>query len=125
MNDWLMLVLMTFAAYRITWLIVKDSFPPIARVRDWIITKEFDANKFYVTRDADGDMVRDGKGLWHWLKTLIICTWCVSVWASAFVVLLVDVLSERGLGQPWLWFGAVAGGSALVAQLTSTVIDRE
>lgn len=125
-SDWFLLTLMIFTTFRITWLIVRDDFPPIARVRNWITTQYWKhRNPVYEYYDEVGDTVRETKGLRHWAKELITCPWCVSVWASAFVVLLVDVLSDPGLGQPWLWFGAVAGFSALMAQLTARLIDRE
>jgi Protein of unknown function (DUF1360) len=102
MSDWLVVVLLVAATYRLTRLVVVDTFPPIEAMRDRVGEK------------------RPG----HWFTYLVNCPFCVSVWAAAFVVgvlwLSLEWASGPGVPLPILLWGGVAGLVALLYE----VIDR-
>lgn len=127
MSDAFTLVLMILTTFRMTWLIVKDSFPPIKLVRDRIVEKHYETSTPVAYREMGDPDTRyqTYRGKWFWLAELITCPWCVSVWMAALVTIATALLSPRGLSMPWLWFGATAGGAALIAQLLVSITDRE
>lgn len=121
MNGVLLFLFMTLVTFRISWLITQDAFPPIERVRNWATNKFHYEGKGYQYRDEDGDLVWAGKGVWHWVCTLLTCNWCMTVWVAGGVTLVVNLFTEMSL--PWLWFGAVAGAAAIVCQLIQRVTE--
>lgn len=73
----LALVLDALACYRLTRLVVADSFPPVARLRVRIVTKHTKT-----TPNPDGGHVEEPGPL----AELVQCSWCASVWLAAGVV---------------------------------------
>ena len=87
------LVLLALTSYRLTRLLVVDNFPPIL----WLRTK--------LTGDDD-EGIRPAAWVPWWLEYLAGCYWCVSVWVSGVVVLVVTLTSD--LPYPPLVWGGVA-----------------
>lgn len=86
------LMLAAFTA-RLTFLVVRDTFPPVLLAREWI---------------------EDRFGEYHPVAYLVTCAWCVSVWvatATVVGVLLVGV----SVPVPVLTIGACSLFTGLVA----------
>jgi hypothetical protein len=92
-----LLVFMSLAAYRVTRLVVNDSFPPVQRLRDWALGA--DERRFVGTR-------------LEWVGELLTCNWCASFWVSGLVVGATEVVVSVPL--PFLAWWAVAGATAFV-----------
>lgn len=103
----LLLVLMTLATYRLTRLVVEDTFPPVAWIRERLTGHEPTLSEPY--RVARWKLVP------AWVGDLVSCCWCTSVWVSAGVVATVDL--TVGLPLPLLAWGAVAAAAAWVSHL--------
>lgn len=101
MSDWLLLLILVLATYRVTRLITTDDFPPIYWLRWKIIT----ARPSYVR-------TRDNQQMFWWLGELVSCPWCASGWVS--LGLVGGVWLTNGLTLPILWWFAAWGGGALV-----------
>ena len=102
MTDPLVLVVDVLAAFRITRLISRDSWPPIKAVRDWLLRRWPSADAEYPDVDvkatgrdegvlATGVAVFSSGGRWlavrpHWLGELVTCPWCAGFWVSVAVV---------------------------------------
>lgn len=86
--------LVALTSYRLTRLLVVDNFPPIL----WLRTK--------LTGDDELD-VPPASWVPFWLEYLAGCYWCVSVWVSGAITLVVSLASD--LPYPLLvWGGAAA-----------------
>lgn len=105
---WLLLTL-TFASYRLTRLVVHDTFPPVAWVRDRLT--------------GDDPRVTRWRRVPEWVGALVSCTWCSSVWVSFGVTALTWVWID--IPVPLLTWGAVAGLSALVAHMEDYFTRQE
>lgn len=82
----ILIILIYLTVYRITRLVIHDSFPPVAIVRD-----------FFLDRTYEG----------HWLDYLLGCYWCVSVYVGGLVVLATDLVVD--VPYPWLvWISSSA-----------------
>lgn len=128
MSQWLLFVMMVFVTYRGTWLITRDSLPPLRSVREHLITAHRNtATEVKVDsrghRDPNGEYVED-RGPWEWAATLITCQWCVSVWLAAFVTFL-TWLTVDSMPAPLLWFGAVAAGSTMISVAVERAVDHD
>lgn len=129
MNAFLLLGLMSLAVYRLTRLVVRDTFPPVLWVRDrvaggWRPLTESE-------RSGPGKLVPephwtkiDGvlnryvrRASWspHWLAELLTCPWCASGWITGIVVLATDMTT--GVPAPVLTgLSAWALGALLAAR---------
>lgn len=126
------------AAYRLTRLITKDTFPPVLWLRDHIaggVRKPVRAELYHeeypndlepgVSRlvpgmhgvwylGPDGEvLVHRGKAKWspHWLGELITCPWCASAYVSAATTAYGAYLGWFSWPQAvvvWLYVWAVA-----------------
>lgn len=123
MPDILLLIMMSLVAFRITWFITRDSFPPVRWVRERVIELDYRTAKSVLYRDTDHQQWRDDRGPWTWLADLITCHWCISVWVAAGVTLAVD--ATIGLRLPLLWFGAVAALAAIIATCVDARMSSE
>lgn len=90
------------AIYRLTRLIVSDTFPPIRRVRDrvteWAVENERTVN---------------GRREIHPLGELISCPWCSSVWVAVGVV-----AARRYAPRVWRPVATILAGSAVAGFLS-------
>lgn len=119
---WLML---SAAAYRLTRLITKDTFPPVLWLRDrlaggWRNMTDAEWHERRKPGGPDWPMndqkqryVYRAKWSPDWLAELITCPWCASAYVSACVVGVTDIIT--GLAWPWLMTLAVWAVAALVA----------
>lgn len=97
---WLLL-LVTLTSYRLSRLVVDDTFPPITWVRDRLT--------------GDDPAVARWRRVPRWVGDLVSCTWCASVWTSAGVTLLTWVWID--LPVPLLVWGAAAAGAAWLSHI--------
>ena len=128
---WLLLLAMSLAAYRLTRLIVKDTFPPVLAARDRLAGEWRALTSEERRRMAEGwrpgriGDVDYGQGKvasrylvrksWspYWLAELVSCAWCASGWVSGAVTAATDL--TVGVPAPWAVGFAVWGASALLA----------
>lgn len=117
MNLWLLLVLMIFASFRLTVLVVFDTFPPI----QWARTKIQHARPFVLRHQ---DVHQDGRIYpgeiqeYWWLGELVGCAWCASAYVSGAVVAI--TWAVYGMPAPLLVWLAVWGGAAWLASTKKT-----
>lgn len=134
---WFVFVLMCLAAYRLTRLIVKDTFPPVLWLRDrlvggWRPLTEPEQAQTSVRLQSIADTQDDPefgqlrmidfktsryltRKPWspYWLAELLSCPWCASAYVSGGLTAAVDVL--YGIPVPWLVGPAVWAVSAVLA----------
>lgn len=89
---WLGIVL---SSWRLTRIIVRDSFPPIAVQRARVAERWGEAS---------------------WQAYLSTCTWCAGVWVSGVVVLATWFVLD-GLPVPWLMWGAASAVTGLLGSI--------
>lgn len=127
MSDPFLLMLMVLTTFRVTWLITRDSIPLVRLPREWLLEKAVENRiedaSYETVDDTAGEYVRTYRGYWYHLADLVTCPWCVSVWVAGVVTLVTVLVSPAGLSMPWLWFGATAGGAAIMAQLVAKLMD--
>jgi Protein of unknown function (DUF1360) len=95
MHSPLMLIIYALAAYRIERLLARDTFPPIAWMRDTLVDR--------LNRDRD---IQQGE---HWLADLVSCPWCLGLWVAIAVVVLASLLPWWIVVAVPLAFSAVIG----------------
>jgi Protein of unknown function (DUF1360) len=94
----LLYLALAVTSFRLTWLVTRDAFPPIAKPRERIVK----ATSFTH---------------WEWFGDLISCHWCASGWLSLGVVLLTDVWLS--VPAPALAWGVAWAGAAVIAETLS------
>lgn len=138
MGWWLVELLMILASYRLTRLVVRDTFPPVLWLRDRLAggwrdltlaeTEEYyrasasrkavlSTDWSYHPGDEEDDPHQRYVVRWKhspfWLAELITCPWCASAYVSGAVTLAVDL--TVGVPVPWLVGVSVWAGSSLLA----------
>lgn len=135
MDTWLLLVVMSLATYRITRLVVADTFPPALWLRDRMaggwrpLTSVEQRTLTVLPTDKAADLRRawsvddDGEDRYmyrwrlvpQWAADLLSCPWCASGWIAAGVT--AATWASVGLPVPLLAWPAVwAAGALLAAQ---------
>jgi hypothetical protein len=142
MSIWLLLIVMSLAVYRLTKLVVEDTFPPVLWLRDrlaggWrpLSLKESERYAIDVASVTEGPVaaphpelgalmrtdgevsrfVRRSRFSPYWLAELISCPWCASGWVALAVT--AGTWATVGLPVPLLVWPAVwAAGALLAAQ---------
>ncbi|MDK1473602.1 DUF1360 domain-containing protein [Streptomyces sp. 549] len=140
MDMWLLLIVMALATYRLTRLVVADTFPPVLWLRDRLVggwreltLPEMEKNPLPVLDDHDPavDVARLGSvtmidGRMHryvnrqrwvpfWLAELLSCPWCAGGWVALAVT--AGVWAVAGLAMPVLvWLAVWAVGALISAQ---------
>jgi hypothetical protein len=127
---WFVFVLMCLAAYRLTRLIVKDTFPPVLWLRDRLVggwrpltepeqetvSRQPGGNQpFPLTKQGDRTLRWNTRRPWspYWLAELLSCPWCASAYVSGGLTAAVDAF--YGIPVPWLVGPAVWAVSAVLA----------
>jgi hypothetical protein len=126
MDLWLLLLVMSLATYRLTRLVVADTFPPVLWLRDrvaggWRPLTEPEHNsqtrwKEWEIRDIDDEGHRYvTRARWSpfWLAELMSCPWCASGWLAGGVT--AGTWAVVGLPVPVLVWLAVWAVGALIA----------
>jgi hypothetical protein len=136
METWLLLLVMSLATYRLTRLVVADTFPPVRWLRDrlaggWRDMTDPEIQAFPTELPAHGRKmipdfgqvdVDDGRAQvyvqrarWSpfWLAELLSCPWCASGWIALAVT--GGVWATVGLPVPLLVWPAVWAAGALIA----------
>ena len=121
--------LLCLTAYRVTRLLIKDTFPPVLWLRDnlvggWRPVTEGEQRTISHTVDsADVPFVTTtidkrthrwvNRRRWvpDWLAELLSCPWCASAYISGALVAVTDI--TYGLPVPWLVGPAVWAVAAL------------
>jgi hypothetical protein len=137
METWLLLIVMSLATYRLTRLVVEDTFPPVLWLRDRLVggwrpltLRESEASRLPVMEDGqsatiarlgavtmvDGQVNRYAER-WKrspfWLAELLSCPWCASGWVALAVT--AGTWAVIGLPVPLLVWPAVWAVGALIA----------
>ena len=108
--EWIDLVILVLASYRLTRLIVFDEITSFIRSPFLSVT--------YQENEA-GELIENiefkGGGFRNWIGRLLICYWCVSMWSSLGIVLLYYFFPTFNILQVIL---AVAGAAAYIQSKT-------
>lgn len=101
MRDLVVVLMIFLATYRVTRLLITDTFPPIAIARTHVLN--------WLAPDIEWIQSHDGVG--HWgafgraVRYLLCCPWCLSVYVGAGAVGL--TLPFTSVPVPvWTWLGA-------------------
>lgn len=121
--------LLCLTAYRLTRLLIKDTFPPVLWLRDNLVGGWRPATEGEMRTIRDPALstpwhttVIDGRTQrwvdrcdWvpDWLAELLSCPWCASAYVSGALVAVTDV--TYGVPVPWLVGPAVWAVAALLA----------
>ena len=104
--NWLELLILALASFRLTHLIVYDDI------------MEFLRNPFIsvsYTTDDQGTIIREtsiqGTGIRYWIGTLLSCHWCTGIWCAMAVVAVYYYIPVL---NPILVMLSVAGIAALI-----------
>ncbi|MED0674308.1 DUF1360 domain-containing protein [Aneurinibacillus thermoaerophilus] len=108
--SWIHLVILIFASFRLTHLLVFDEITSFIRAPFLAITHE---------EDVDGQTIQHieikGTGLRRLIGKLLSCYWCVGIWSAALVVTLYWFLPTSFI---FLVILAIAGAAALIESKT-------
>jgi hypothetical protein len=139
MDLWLLLIVMSLAVYRLTRLVVADTFPPVLWLRDRLVggwrepTMKEQHHEHYPQGEVaegcfesvpdlgmfslvDGELqiyARRWRRSPFWLAELLSCPWCASGWVAAGVT--AATWGVVGLPVPLLVWPAVWAVGALIA----------
>lgn len=104
--NWLDLVIVILAAFRITHLLVFDEIASFIRKPfiDVLVVEDSEGNK-------DISIQAKGSGLRHFIGSLLSCYWCTGFWVSVGTVLVYFFIP---LLYPVLVIFAVAGAAAVI-----------
>ncbi|MBE4735700.1 DUF1360 domain-containing protein [Streptomyces caniscabiei] len=141
MDLWLLLIVMSLATYRVTRLVVADTFPPVLWLRDRLVggwrepTMKEQHHELFPTGEVEEHTLKSVPGLgmfqlvddelfiyarrWKrspfWLAELLSCPWCASGWIALAVT--AGVWAVAGLAMPALvWLAVWAAGALLAGQ---------
>jgi hypothetical protein len=141
MDLWLLLIVMALAVYRLTRLVVADTFPPVLWLRDRLVggwrepTMKEQHHELFPQGEVEEGCLQSVPGLgmfslvdgelqiyarrWKrspfWLAELLSCPWCASGWVALAVT--GGVWATAGLAMPVLvWLATWAAGALLAGQ---------
>jgi hypothetical protein len=135
---WLYLIMMALSGYRLTVLVVRDTFPPVLWLRDRVVggwrpltDKEWSAvraagrgEKPFHTQSLDfGGARGEQEARWidrkpwvpYWLAELMSCPWCASGWIALALACAGAAQGFYGWPVAWMVWGSVWAFSALLA----------
>ena len=115
MTNFYLLVLFILATYRLTRIVVFDTIGRIIRapfIEEKYVEEDGEIQKY--TR------LRFETGLGKWIGTLLSCYWCVGVWISFGLYMLLYFFPVFGFAV--LCIFAVAGGAALLETINLKIM---
>ncbi len=124
MNAGLLLFLLSLSTYRLTRLVVRDTFPPVLWARDRIVGGWRDVTEQEREAGISDGADEDGQSLkfnvpvaWSpfWLRELLSCPWCASGWLSLILVAGTAICVSVPL-PVLFWLASWALGSLLASQ---------
>ncbi|MFC5772957.1 DUF1360 domain-containing protein [Ectobacillus antri] len=115
-NDWFMLVIFSFAAFRLTRLLVFDKITRFIRA-PFIDEIEVQEDGAFVTYTKI-----KGQGMQRWFGELLSCYWCTGVWVTALLLLGYYWLPR--VTEPLLFLLAIAGVAAVIETIIGKVSDE-
>ncbi|MFD2443218.1 DUF1360 domain-containing protein [Bacillus sp. CGMCC 1.16607] len=114
MSNWFDFVILIFATFRLTRLIVYDKIT------------EFLRRPFHQTQEEtlpDGTIeeyiIIKGTGLRHWIGELLNCHWCTGIWSA--IIIYLCYFFWPSISQPFISILAMAGCASIV----QTLLERE
>jgi hypothetical protein len=108
--DWIDLVILILASYRLTRLIVFDEITSFIRKPFLSVNyQENEAGQLLESIEFKGEGVR------YWFGVLLSCYWCVGIWSSLGIVLLYFYFPSLNI---LLVILAVAGAAAFIQSKT-------
>lgn len=113
----LTILLIFLATFRVTRLVIEDTFPPVGVPREWIVNwwdPDSEWAHRYETRTGHPARAHWG-ALGRSLRYLFSCPWCMSVWVGAGVVYAFTRFVE--VPQPWAVWIASSAATGLLASL--------
>lgn len=104
---WLVYILIFLVTFRVTRLIIEDTFPPIGVPREAIMNWWVPDEEWLHTHPDD---VSHWGALGRSLRYLFSCPWCMSVWVGAGVVYVFTLYESVPLPYAaWIASSAVTG----------------
>lgn len=120
MTPGLTIFLIFLVTYRVTRLVIEDTFPPLGVPREWLINWWDPDDKWILAKDLK-DQYKHPNARPHWgalgrsLRYLFSCPWCMSVWTGAGVVYVTTLFVDVPL--PWAVWIASSAITGLLASL--------
>lgn len=114
MPVWFLYLLITLVTYRITRLVIKDTFPPVGVPREHLINW-WDPDDEWIAERAGPESLPQP----HWgavgrsLRYLFTCPWCMSPWIGVIVVYVFTLFVSVPL--PVVAVIVAAAGTGLIA----------
>lgn len=109
---------LSVATWRTTRLLIRDEFPPVRALREWVIAT-------WGIVDKDGHIVGGRRlgGIGYTLAYLWTCPWCMSIYVAAAVVGVADW--RLSVPLPWLVGVLGAGLTGMMAWLEDAHDQRD
>ncbi|MHC0036675.1 DUF1360 domain-containing protein [Pseudoneobacillus sp. C159] len=114
MLNGLQFLIIIFASFRLTRLIVNDKITEFIR-------KPFHKTIEEMTPDGKTETYIEikGTGLRYWIGELLSCHWCTGIWSAAFLYLMYIFWPQYS--WPVTMILAIAGGASIL----QTIIEKE
>lgn len=111
-NEFVNIILIAIAAFRLTRVLVFDKIA------------EFIRAPFFEEVSVDGEVYYEPRsnGFRKWIGELLNCYWCTGVWVSAGLLAINHFFPE--IGQPITMVFAVAGMASLIETINLKIMDE-
>ncbi|PGT78107.1 MULTISPECIES: DUF1360 domain-containing protein [Bacillaceae] len=116
MTTWLQFIILAFAAFRLTRLIVFDKITAFIRNPFHREVEEMNDNGEYEVY-----IEIKGSGLRAWIGELLSCYWCTGVWCTGFLYGIWWIWPQGA--EPLLMILAVAGVAGIIESIVSRIVD--
>lgn len=119
--NWLLWIGSLFAIWRITRLLVKDEFPPVRLLREWIINTLWRDELMPIEPRA----VRGGERRWFWfwrnvghsIAYVFTCMWCMSFWIALLWWIVASYALGFSLPLPVVFIAVASGLTGMLGDL--------
>lgn len=123
--SWLLWIGSLFAVWRITRLLVKDQFPPVRLLREWVIETFW---RDELVPRADGNVkIIDRRWFTFWrafghsLAYVFTCMWCMSFWIALAWWLIAALWLGYSLPLPVVFIAVASGLTGLLGDLQDRI----